>query len=200
MKIFNFLNTKNTLINTKSLKNDLEKIGENQYFNNNEYDTLKSFDNLIKILNEKILYNFFSVSLKKCLLKICLNTSFINKNFEKNPIIYFVDYEINKIYYLEFYIGTENVYLYSYDFCFDNKKYKNEYIENINFNNYSFIDINKYIFEKKQEYIYNLIFDSNTKWNKEKLKIYISNIDEMDSVNNPNKYFNYIKDILYSSK
>lgn len=203
MKIFKAVNTKNTFINTKSLKNDLEKISENFYFNNNDYDILISFEDLVKILDDKIfLYNFFPISLKKCLLKICLNSSFIDKNFEKNPIIYFVDYEINKIYYLEFYIGTENLYLYSYDFSFDNKKYKNKYIENIKIvndsNKYSFDDMIQYIIEKKEDYIYNLIFDNNTKWYKE--KIYLSNIDEIDSIKNPDSYFNNIKDILYSCK
>ena len=101
---------------------------------------------------------------------MCLNTRYSNI-CKDNPTLYFLENR-NKIHYLEFIIGTETIYhgqyLFNFDIDFYKRKFVNKY-KTVSMSEYKNSDdeyMLNYVNTKKHEYMYNLIHDKSTNWNK----------------------------------
>ena len=99
----------------------------------------------------------------------------------KNPIMYFEEEGYDRLHYFKFFPETEKVEHGIFTFDFDREYYEKKFIEK-RLNKW-FCDKNnimyKYVNEKREEYIYNLINDNNIEW-------YIYNLDYKDK--DPKKY------------
>ena len=175
------LNCKNTIINWNNFKDvlfELTKDTDNYiYFNNiDTFDNIVSLEDLANHLHAKKLFGYLTNPTCEILSLICLNSVFTDKDNLGSPIMYFEEGGWDRIHYLKFNIGTEDIEWCSYAFDFDSECYENKIKEEIE-NKRNFIEkIKNKIFDKdivdywslvvgkKNEYMHNLIYDKSTNW------------------------------------
>jgi hypothetical protein len=178
-----------TIIDWKSIL-PIINSSENNYFyiDENECSEVVSMTDLSNFLNDRKLFGYLTNGYIKSLCKISLHTKFINdidneENIDiihniKYPKMYFEEEGWDRIHYLEFHPGTENISWGSYAFDMNEneleKSLVNEYklIHNIELtqehDDYE-IKIYDEIRKRKKEYMLNLINDKFTNWNIKKL-------------------------------
>ena len=177
------LNCKNTKINWNNFKDGLFEIMKDVdnyfYFDNEDtFDNIVSLEDLANHLHDKKLFGYLTNPTCQILCKICLNTEFTDSDNLELPIMYFEEEGWDRIHYLKFNIGSEDIEWCSYAFDFDNEHYENKIKEEISNKKTRCIDkiktiVNKGIDDiwelvdkKRNEYVYNLIYDRATNWKK----------------------------------
>ena len=132
----------------------------------------KEFENINSIIDIGKFLNGKKISFEQLnfLCKLCLNTRY-SIDVKCRPTLYFLENR-NKIHYLEFIIGTETIYhgqyLFNFDIDFYKRKFVNKY-KTVSMSEYKNSDdeyMLNYVNTKKHEYMYNLIHDKSTNWNK----------------------------------
>jgi hypothetical protein len=147
------------------------------YFKNEDtFDNIVSLEDLSIHLHTKKLFGYLTNPTCEILSKICLNTEFTDNDNLSQPIMYFEEEGWDRIHYLKFNIGTENIEWCSYAFDFDTEHYENKIKEEIERKQTCFVKIKKIVSKdmdlcelidkKKNEYVYNLIYDKATHWRK----------------------------------
>lgn len=197
--ILRILNCKNTNIDWNTvLKNYPDICNEYGYSDKNTHNIKSLYDFACKLDDTK-LFGYLCNKLIKLLCKICLHTSYTNE-FELNktlPRMYFEEEGWDRIHFLEFHCGTEEIIWGSYAFNFmHNKWIKRLYMnkqknENDEYNDIEYfeskyeeyndkeIDISLYdnnydildqeSREKYKDYVLNLVHDKFTNWKTNKL-------------------------------
>ena len=166
------------MIDWNLAKEEIDKINSSKseyenwnhlYLDNIEELNVKSLQDFANFLNNKKIFGYLTNSYIKSLQKICLYTKFVGETKLK-PKMFFEESGRGKIHFLEFNIGTEEITWGIYNFDFDIEKYAKEI--NIEWKKDS-DPVDDFVYEnvlkKRDEYIYNLIYDKNTNWNIKKL-------------------------------
>lgn len=213
------INGKNTIVNWNAIENENIKCNY-FYFDKDEVGT--SLEDYANFLHDKRLFGYLIPSYMYALCRVCANTKFINDE-NKNTIMYFEEEGWDRLHYLEFKVGTEDVNWGSIAFNFDTEYYENKYKEKFEqniknkltniFNKKEYnSNLEDYIYEKteerRKEYFHNLIFDDLRKWNITKLDynkketdskillyMTIMGIRQEDVVKNPEKYLDFFDKI-----
>lgn len=177
------LNCKNTRINWNNFKDKLFEIMKDKdnyfYFNNEEtFDNIVSLEDLAIHLRYKKLFGYLTNPTCEILSKICLNTEFTDSDNLSQPIMYFEEEGWDRLHYLKFNIGSEDIEWCSYAFDFDTEHYENKIKEEFERKQSCFdkikkivskdMDLCELIDKRKNEYVYNLIHDKATHWRKHK--------------------------------
>jgi len=150
---------------------------------------ISSITDLANYLHDRKLFGYLTNSTIKTLCKICLHTKFIdgNINITNYPKLYFEEEGWDRIHFLEFHLGTETVIWGSYSFDFNREELEKSLIDDYkliyNMENEDFdyeTRIYDKIYKKRKEYILNLINDTHTNWNIQKLD-YSKNKNQNDN-------------------
>lgn len=187
------LNCKNTIIDIKKV---LDFISNKDNYQHDDWDyasidendikefKIVSLEDYAKSKHDRKFIQYLTPNSIKTLQIISKYTTSTNE-IDKNPKIFYEYEGWDELYYIEFVLGTEKIYLgyYAFDFDEQNDEYKNsikEIYTEERFKKLSFSEkqadsewgnttdyeeyIDGIIFKKKNEYIYNLCKDKNTKW------------------------------------
>ena len=179
--LLKILNCDNTKINWEIVMKEIEKINKEStkddtnylYYNlPDDVNTIKNLANFSKHLNNHKVFGYLTNSYIKSLKQICKNTERILEDKE-NPKMFFEEEGWNRIHYLEFELGTENIIYGSYTYNFDTEYYIKIFEEEIkNKKQLNCIKEDPYelALAKEKEYINNLIYDKSTNWQIKKLE------------------------------
>jgi len=166
------INCENTNINWEEFNNAIANIKDDHYFYPEE--TPGNLEELAKILNGRKLFGYLTCGYIKILHKLSLFTS-TTENLKKNPTWYFEEEGWNRIHYLEFNLGKEEVIHGSFAFDINETYFNNILEKEWEEKNLALTESDKEdwfidkMCEKQKDYMMNLIADRGTNWNISKL-------------------------------
>ncbi len=185
----------------------------------NPFPDLQNFEDYANRLDDRALCGYLTPSTIKKLCKsgLCMSND-IEEGTEKNyPIMYFEEEGWERLHYFKFFPGSEKVEHGTYAFDFNGKYYEEKFDKEIKskiLENEKLEELKyEYISNIRENYIQNLIYDTNTYWRKsfldyEKLEEFdnfdllmmISGIRPEDMSKDPEKYTKMMKDIWLKKK
>jgi hypothetical protein len=220
-----------TKINYEKLKKELEEIEKsgkddgylccltdnyNWFDSKNPLPNITNFNEYSNRLDDKALCGYLTPSTIK---KLCKSGLCMENNNENNPIMYFDEEGWDRLHYFKFFPGTEKVEHGTYAFNFNSEFYENKFIDELNISSKCVPCTSKtkddienekyeYINNIRENYIQNLIFDSNTAWRKyildynknEKISdldiiMTLSGVRSEDMEKDPEKFTKIMKDL-----
>ena len=187
-------NCKNTKINFDSFRKDFEEQVENvcSFEKDTNYglfdEDIKTLEDYANYKNNHKFIQYLTPITIKTLCLLSLNTVFTDETISKeNPRMYFEYEGWDQIYFLEFELGTENIYQGCKSFNFDNdlmyEILKTEQREDKIESDNDEIESENYIYECKRNYMLCLILDKFTKWERCKLDFKTKEINNELDIN-----------------
>ena len=182
----------------------------------NPFPDIRNFEDYARRLDDRALCGYLTASTIKKLCKsgLCMSNEGIEEGGERNyPIMYFEEEGWDRLHCFKFFPGTEKVEHGTYAFDFNDKYYEEKFDKEVKSKILDKTEIEElkyeYISNIRENYIQNLIYDTNTYWKKsfldyEKLEEFdnfdllmmISGIRPEDMSKDPEKYTKMMKDIL----
>lgn len=210
----NISNGKEILIDFKKLIEELNSIDCNYLsiltisgeYLGNIYEDIKNFEDYANRLDGDVLCGYLTNGVIK---KLCKSGLCMKSKDSKYPIMYLEEEGWDRLHYFKFFPGTEKVEYGSFAFNFYEENYINKYknlkkIDKIEDNDDLYYE---YIREKREDYIFNIINDESTNWNKYFLDynkkednndfsglLTLLGIRSEEIINNPEKFKELIKD------
>ena len=186
--LLKIINGDNTIIDWKLIIPEINFHNNQFYIDIDDSSKISSITDLSDYLNDTKLFGYLNNNYIKSLCKISLHTKFIDntKDITKYPKMYFEEEGWDRIHFLEFHPGYEDVYWgsYAFDINYHEMEESIKIIKKITDEQKIYEEINL----KKKEYMLNLINDKFTNWTIKKFQYSNENNNKDNNQDNISLY------------